>query len=417
MTEKLQSPRGMKDLLGEDFEIHDYIIKAAKEISSLYCYEGASVPILEYTKVFDRTLGDSSDVVSKEMYNFLDRSGESVALRPEFTAGIMRAFISNGLQHKVPLKLFSHGPLFRYDRPQAGRQRQFHQLNFEHLGTGEPYSDAELIKLAATLFAELNIIDYITIEINSLGCLKSRASYQDALVNYFTKYENELSEDSKRRLGKNPLRILDSKDETDKRIAVGAPLIADYYTNEAQGYFDKVLNYLEVLNVKYKVNHKLVRGLDYYCHTAFEFTTDKLGSQSAVGGGGRYDYLCELMGGDHVPAVGFACGIERLALMVALEDYKPEKSVPVYLMPIGEECESYVIQLADMLRSNFVTASVELKGKLQKRMERALKNNAKYIIFAGSEEMQDKKFKLKILDSKEEKTFTSSEILEFLKSK
>lgn len=415
MSTKLQSLRGMKDLFGEDFEIHDHVVKTAQIVSSLYCYEGLSVPILEYTKVFDRTLGDSSDVVSKEMYNFLDKSGDNVALRPEFTAGVMRAFIANGLQHKLPLKLFSHGPLFRYDRPQAGRQRQFHQVNFEHLGSNEPYSDAELIKLATSFFAELNISEYIKIELNSLGCLESRASYQKALVDYFTKYHQDLSYDSKQRLVKNPLRILDSKDEGDIRVASDAPLIADYYTNEASKYFDKVLNYLEIFNISYQINHKLVRGLDYYCHTAFEFTTDKLGSQSAVGGGGRYDYLCELMGGGSVPAVGFACGIERIALILACNNYKSEKLAPVYIMSIGQECEEHIIQLAESLRSNFVAVTVELKGKLQKRMEKALKNGAEYIIFAGVDELQNNNFKLKILSTREEKALTTSEILEFFK--
>jgi histidyl-tRNA synthetase len=216
MTGKLQPLRGMKDLFGEDFALHNHIIGAAQKISSLYCYEGASTPILEYTKVFDRTLGEDSDVVSKEMYSFLDRSGESVALRPEFTAGIMRAFISNGLQQKLPLKLFSYGPLFRYERPQAGRQRQLHQINCEYIGSNEPYSDAEVIKLATHLLHELEILEDVTLEINSLGCQNSRISYQNALIDYFTKYENDLSDDSKKRLSKNnPLRILDSKYENE----------------------------------------------------------------------------------------------------------------------------------------------------------------------------------------------------------
>ena len=415
MTDKLQSLRGMKDLLGEDFKLHSYIIDIAKKITSLYCYEGASTPILEYAKVFDRTLGDSSDVVRKEMYSFLDRSGESVALRPEFTAGIMRAFISNGLHQKLPLKLFSYGPVFRYDRPQAGRQRQFHQINCEYIGSCEPYSDAENIKLALHLLEKLNILDNIALEINSLGCQDSRSSYQEALINYFTKYENELSTDSKERLRKKPLRILDSKDEKDKKIAAEAPFIADYYTTESKAYFDKVLGYLDILNINYKVNPRLARGLDYYCHTAFEFTTDKLGTQNAVGGGGRYDYLCKLMGGTDVPAVGFGLGIERLALMMLLKNYQSKKSAPIYLIPIGQECENYIIILANFLRSNSIQVAIELKGKVQKRMEKALKDGADYVIFAGTDEMQNNNFKLKLLDKKEERILSAQQLLDLIK--
>ena len=414
MKDKLQSLRGMKDLFGEDFELHNHIIDTARKISTLYCYEGASTPILEYTKVFDRTLGDTSDVVSKEMYSFLDRNGESIALRPEFTAGIIRAFIANGLQQKLPLKLFSYGPVFRYDRPQAGRQRQFHQINYEYIGSSDPYSDAEIIKLGSHLLRELNILDDITLEINSLGCKSSRASYQQALTDYFTKYENDLSDDSKKRLNKNSLRILDSKDENDKKIALSAPLIANYYTPESKNYFDKVLSYLDILNIKYKINPRLARGLDYYCHTAFEFTTDKLGAQSTVMGGGRYDYLCELMGGSPTAAVGFASGVERLALMMVLKNYQVKKLATIHLIPIGEECEDYIIKLADILRSNYIPTSIELKGKIQKRMERALKNGANYIVFAGLEEVQNNNFKLKILDKKEELTLSGPQLIDFL---
>jgi histidyl-tRNA synthetase len=414
MKDKLQSLRGMKDLFGEDFELHNHIIDTARKISALYCYEGASTPILEYTKVFDRTLGDTSDVVSKEMYSFLDRNGESIALRPEFTAGIIRAFIAHGLQQKLPLKLFSYGPVFRYDRPQAGRQRQFHQINYEYIGSSDPYSDAEIIKLGTHLLRELNILDDITLEINSLGCKSSRASYQQALTDYFTKYENDLSDDSKKRLNKNSLRILDSKDENDKKIALNAPLIANYYTPESKNYFDKVLSYLDILNIKYKINPRLARGLDYYCHTAFEFTTDKLGAQSTVMGGGRYDYLCELMGGSPTAAVGFASGVERLALMMVLQNYQVKKLAPIHLIPIGEECEDYIIKLADLLRSNYIPTSIELKGKIQKRMERALKNGANYIVFAGLEEVQNNNFKLKILDKKEELTLSGPQLIDFL---
>lgn len=415
MSEKLQPLRGMKDLFFEECALHEYIIATARKISSLYNYQGASVPILEYTRVFDRTLGDTSDVVSKEMYSFLDRSGESVALRPEFTAGIMRAVISGGMQHKLPLKLFSHGPVFRYDRPQAGRQRQFHQINCEYIGSDQPYADAEIIKLAMHLLNNLGLDEDVTLELNSLGCRESRLAYQQALDAYFSKYQHELSEDSKNRLAKNnALRILDSKDETDKKISMSAPLISDYYTAEAKKYFDQVREHLDTLQVNYTLNPRLARGLDYYCHTAFEFTTDKLGAQSTVIGGGRYDYLCEMMGGAPTAAIGFASGIERLAIMLQKKGFTIQSQPPVFLLPIGEESESYLLSLADLLRQNSIAAVLETKGKLQKRMEKALKNNANYIIFAGSEEMQNGTVKLKNLTSKEEQTIETAELLKIL---
>lgn len=412
MTEKLQPLRGMKDLFGQDFANHDFIIETAKAISKLYGYEGASTPVLEYTKVFDRTLGDASDVVSKEMYSFLDKSDESVALRPEFTAGIMRAFISNGLQQNLPLKLFSYGPLFRYDRPQAGRQRQFHQINCEYLGSNDPYSDAEVIKLAAHMLEELGILKSVTLEVNSLGCKNSRQNYQNALSEYFKKYQAELSEDSKRRLEKNnPLRILDSKSEQDKKISANAPFVADYYTMESKVYFEQVLNYLDILNVSYTVNPRLARGLDYYCHTAFEFTTDKLGAQSGVLGGGRYDYLCKLMGGPDVPGIGFAAGIERIVLLM---NKSHKKIAPVYVIPIGSESVDYTIKIVDQLRMNMIPVMLELNGKVQKRMERALKDNAEYIVFAGEEEVKNNNYKLKILASKEERVMAKEELVLYL---
>jgi histidyl-tRNA synthetase len=389
----------MKDLLPRDHLVHRHIINTARAIGSLYGYEEVSTPILEYTKVFDRTLGDTSDVVSKEMYSFLDKSNDSVALRPEFTAGIMRAFISNGLQQDLPLKYFSAGPLFRYDRPQAGRQRQFHQFNFENIGSGTPYSDAETIKLASHILAKLGILEDITLEINSLGCYESRKNYEQALTGYFRKHFDELSEDSKKRLEKKPLRIFDSKNEADKLISVEAPLIEDFYTNEAANYFAEVKKYLDHLEVKYVVNPRLVRGFDYYCHTAFEFTTTKLGAQGTVLGGGRYDGLAKLMGGPDTPAIGFAAGIERIAMM---RGYAPEAPRSVYIIPVSSECTDYAIDLTNKLRMQNIHTILDLQGKVPKRLQRAVEKNAKFAVFIGSEEMASGKFKLKDLDSKTE---------------
>ncbi|MEY3197299.1 MAG: histidyl-tRNA synthetase [Pseudomonadota bacterium] len=395
MSNNLQPIRGMKDLLPDDYNIHQHVIQKAESISGLYGYKAMATPITEYTSVFARTLGDTSEVVSKEMYSFKDRSEDSITLRPEFTAGIMRAFISNGLHHQVPLKFFSHGPLFRYDRPQAGRQRQFHQINFEYLGAEGPYTDAETLKMAQSLFQELGIWDDITLELNSLGCTKSRVRYVEALKEYFSRYSSDLSDESKIRLEKNPLRILDSKSESDRKIIPDSPVITSYYTDESKAYFDKVLEYLEIFNVKYKLSPRLVRGLDYYCHTAFEFTTDKLGAQTAVGGGGRYDGLSKVMGGPDLPAIGFAAGIERILL---LGNYSPNFARPIVVIPMGNETISDAIKISENIRISGHIAILEHKGKIAKKMQNANKANASHVIFVGEEEVRTGKYKIKNMD-------------------
>ena len=407
MSSKIAPLRGMKDLLPVDFRIHKYIESVALKVSELYGYEGFETPLLENAQVFDRTLGDTSDVVSKEMYSFADKKGRIIALRPEFTASVVRAFLSNGLKQNLPLKLFSSGPIFRYDRPQEGRQRQFHQLNFEYIGAVGPYSDAETISMASRLLDELGLTEDIKLELNSLGCTESRTKYQLALIEYFKKYENELSSDSKYRLEKNPLRILDSKDEGDKKLAENAPIITDYYTKDSAKYFDEVKSYLDTMDVKYHINPRLARGLDYYCHTAFEFTTNKLGAQGTLLAGGRYDGLTKLMGGEEIPAIGFAAGIERLALM---GNFKPEKPRPTIIMPIGDECFNYCISLAKQLRDKNIVTTISSNGKLSKRMQNALSSNAKYIIFIGSAEQEKGICKLKDLDQNSDQEVSSSQL-------
>ena len=413
MSSKLAPLRGMKDLLPDEFRVHKYIEQVALQTAELYGYEGFSTPLLESAGVFDRTLGDSSDVVSKEMYSFLSKSGKLIALRPEFTASVIRAFISNGLKQKLPLKLFSSGPVFRYDRPQKGRQRQFHQLNFEYIGAKGAYSDAETISLAAHILKKLNILQNVTLELNSLGCTKSRQAYQAALIHYFKEHLNDLSEDSRQRLEKNPLRILDSKDESDKKISRGAPVITDYYTQQAAEYFDEVKSYLDKMSVKYVVNLKLARGLDYYSHTAFEFITGKLGSQGTILAGGRYDGLTALMGESEIPSIGFAAGIERIALM---SDFKPEKNRPAVIIPIGSECTDYAIEITDLLRKANIETHLELEGKPDKRMQTALAANANFTVFIGSEEMNKNTYKLKDLDAGSEKEVSCAELIELLQN-
>lgn len=412
MSSKLAPLRGMKDLLPDEFRVHKHIEDIARATSELYGYEGFATPLLEFASVFDRTLGDNSDVVSKEMYCFESRGGDLIALRPEFTAGIIRAFISNGLKQNLPLKLFSSGPVFRYDRPQKGRQRQFHQINFEYIGAKGAYSDAETISLAAHLLDNLGILKDVTLDLNSLGCHESRQNYQAALVEYFTKYFNELSEDSKKRLEKNPLRILDSKDENDKKISLNAPVIGNYYTKDAAAYFDEVKFYLDKLSLTYNVNPRLVRGLDYYSHTAFEFITEKLGTQSTVLAGGRYDGLTKLMGESEIPAIGFAAGVERIALMTEFNIKKPR---PTFIIPISEDCIEAAIEAGDSMRKSNISVRLELAGKISKRMQSAITMNARAVIFIGSEELAKKIYKLKDLDTGKEHEVNFHELLDFFK--
>jgi histidyl-tRNA synthetase len=413
MASNLVPLRGMKDLLFNEYRVHKHIESIAFETAKLYGFEGASTPVLESANIFDRTLGNTSDIISKEMYSFADKKGRLVALRPEFTASIMRAVISNSLKQQLPLKLFSCGPLFRYDRPQEGRQRQFHQLNFEFIGAKGPYSDAEIISLAAHVLSRLEILDDVTLELNSLGSAESRTSYQSALVDYFKQHLNVLSLESRDRLEKNPLRILDSKHEEDINICKQAPVISDYYTANDAGYFEQVKNNLDKLGVKYKVNNRLARGLDYYSHTAFEFTTSKLGAQSTVLAGGRYDDLSELMGVGEIPAIGFAAGIERIALM---RNYTLNKDRAIYVLPIEEDSFEYSVLLTHQLRAANITAIIEFNGKLNKRMQMAVANDANYVIFIGADEIKNNSCKLKNLDSGNEQVINKSKLVNFIKN-
>lgn len=400
MSEKLQPARGTKDLSPDDFKIFQYVTGVARNVSARYGFSEIATPIFEFTDVFKRTLGEESDVVGKEMYTFEDRGGESVTLRPEFTAGIARAFISGGLGNQLPLKLFTTGPLFRYERPQKGRQRQFHQVNCEILGAETPNSDVEIIAMGWQILEELGITDSIKLEINSLGDQQSRDNYRTALVKYFSKYKNELSDDSKVRLEKNPLRILDSKDEGDKKIVKNAPLMADFYSDEAKSFFEKVQNGLTGLGIKYEVNPHLVRGLDYYCHTAFEFTTNALGAQNTVLAGGRYDGLIAQMGGAPTPAIGFAGGVERI---MALFDKKIESEQAVALIPIGEQAEEFAAKLAYDLRKQGFNIELAFNGNVKKRMKKAGDKNVRLAVIFGDDELKSGKVKIKDFASSTER--------------
>jgi histidyl-tRNA synthetase len=312
----IQPIRGMQSLVGEEADRMHHVVQSFDHVRRLFGFKRVEVPVLEPTSVFSRSLGETTDVVSKEMYSFDDRGGDSVTLRPEFTAGIARAYLSEGWQQFAPLKVATHGPAFRYERPQKGRFRQFHQLDAEILGAGEPAADVELLCFADLLLKELGISEGITLQLNTLGDPETRASWRAALIDYFSAHRNDLSDESRERLDKNPLRILDSKDPRDKAIAAGSPTIDDYLTNEASDFFAAVTTGLDASGVAWQRAASLVRGLDYYRHTAFEFVTDRLGAQGTVLGGGRYDGLIENLGGAHTPAVGWAAGIERLGMMI-----------------------------------------------------------------------------------------------------
>lgn len=407
---KLQTVRGFNDLLEADFLKQQYIIEQAKQVALNYNFQQVATPIVEFTKVFDRSLGETSDVVSKEMFSFADRNDESLTLRPEFTASIVRAFLEHGLQQNLPFKAFSHGPVFRYDRPQKGRYRQFHQLNFENIGAAKPIHDAETLQLACQLLDKLNLLNEVTLELNSLGCSESRKNYQHILFEYLNDFKAELSHESQQRLLKNPMRVLDSKSEQDQKIVAHAPKISDSLTAEAKDYFAELLTYLDNLGIKYSLNEKLVRGLDYYTHTAFEFTTTKLGAQATILAGGRYDGLVELMGGKPTPAIGFAAGIERLALLI---EPNIQKIQPIAVINIGDENAAYSLQIASELRKNNFKTIFYDSGKMQKNMNKALNEDAAYIIFIGDEEREKNIIKIKNLKTRNEEIIPINNLLDY----
>jgi histidyl-tRNA synthetase len=377
----LQPVRGTHDLLPDEARRHRRVEEVAFAAARRYGFGEIVTPIFEFTEVFSRTLGETSDVVTKEMYTFADRSGDSITLRPEGTAGVARAFISNGLAQSLPLKLFYRGPMFRHERPQKGRLRQFHQVGVELLGIDGPMADVEVIALAWGLLSDLGLADKVRLEINTLGDAESRAAYRSTLTAYLSDFRSALSEDSRNRLDRNPLRVLDSKDEGDRRIVENAPLMTDSLTPAAREFFDAVTEGLTRLDIPYAHNTKLVRGLDYYCHTAFEFTTTALGAQGTVLAGGRYDELIAQMGGVRTPGIGWAAGVERLAMLV---DEVPADARPVAVIPMGDSLAAMAV--AERLRRVGLVVDLGYSGNIKKRMARANKLNARFAVILGEEE-------------------------------
>lgn len=394
---RLQPVRGTHDVLGDKANRFRTIFEIFRSVAERYSHQEIDTPIFEFTETFKRTLGDTSDVVTKEMYTFEDRGGEQITLRPEYTAGIARAFMSNSLQQSLPCKFYSYGPIFRYERPQKGRMRQFHQMDVEIIGVAEPQADIEVLAIASDLLNELGIGEHITLELNSLGDPESRAGYRDALVEYFSKFKDKLSEDSLKRLEKNPMRILDSKDDGDRLLIKDAPRIADYYNQETKDFFATVIAGVESLGIKYEINDRLVRGLDYYCHTAFEFTTDQLGAQGTVLAGGRYDGLMEMMGGPKTAGIGWAAGMERLAELIS-EDLVLKLNRPTVVTPVGADAQGPALKIAHDLRVAGVVVDMAYKGNVGKRMKRANKQNARFAVLLGEDEMSRNVAMVKDLD-------------------
>ncbi len=378
---KINTPgaiRGTQDIFGEDQERFGHVVDTFDRVRRLYNFRRAEMPVFEATAVFARSLGETTDVVSKEMYSFDDRSGDSLTLRPEFTAGLARAYLTNGWQQYAPLKLATHGPLFRYERPQKGRYRQFHQIDAEIIGAGEPQADVELLVMADQILRELGITEGVTLQLNTLGDAASRDAWRNALIAHFQAHKGDLSQDSQDRLERNPLRILDSKEAQDRPIADAAPDIDAYLTDDAGAFFEKVTSGLDAAGVAWTRNARLVRGLDYYRHTAFEFVTDRLGAQGTVLGGGRYDGLIENLGGPSTPAVGWAAGIERLAMLCDTAALGGGLDVIIALE--DDRGLAAATSAQAKLRNNGISCDMIATGSPRKRYDKAAKTNAKVLI-------------------------------------
>jgi histidyl-tRNA synthetase len=408
----LKPVRGTQDVLpGENRQLR-HVESVAFDVAQLYGYGEISTPIFEFTDVFARTLGDTSDIVTKEMYSFEDRGGEGITLRPEGTAGVARAVMSGGLQQDLPLKLFYRGPMFRYERPQKGRRRQFGQVGVELIGVAGPLADIEVIALGHQFLDRLGVGAQVTLELNSLGDTASRAAYRDKLVDYLQGFEDQLSDDSRERLRKNPLRILDSKNESDRKIIENAPILSECLNDASADFFGAVKAGLDKLGIAFRINNRLVRGLDYYCHTAFEFTTDDLGAQGTVLAGGRYDGLFEQMGGRETPGIGWAAGVERLALLTGETVAAPR---PVAVVPVSKTAEAAALDLTQELRRAGVAADLGYSGNMKKRMKRAGNLGARFAVLLGEDELTRGAATIRDMDSGEQSEVSLGDIADHLR--
>ena len=415
----LKRVRGTEDLKEDSQQKQNFIVKVAREVAPQFCFKEISTPILEFTEVFKRILGEDSDIVNKEMYTFKDRNNESLTLRPEGTAGVARHFITEKLHQQLPLRFFYQGPLFRYERPQKGRLRQFHTVGVELLGEPSHRGDIECISLAWIFLKKLKIENHLTLEINNIGDLDSRNQHREALLAYLKPLKSKLSEDSQRRLKTNPLRILDSKEQQDREIVQSAPPIQNFLNPRSKDFFTEVLKGLDAINIPWTLNPLLVRGLDYYNHCVFEFkaNSEKMGSQNTVLAGGRYDRLIEIMAGEgeRVHGMGWGAGIERLSLLI---EKVPAFPRPIALVPLGEEAEYFALKLSWKLReAGFTVFHPRATNNLSKKMKRANQMKSKYALIFGPEEIKKKTLSLKNLDKNSQESIPIEQVLPFFQKK
>ena len=413
----IQSVRGMPDILPEQAGAWRYLEQQAQRIFGAYGLTQIRTPIVEDTALFARSIGDVTDIVEKEMYTFEDRSGDSLTLRPELTAGVVRAAIEHGLLHNQTQRLWYQGPAFRHERPQKGRYRQFHQIGVECFGIADAAMDAELIEMTDQLWKQLKIRDAVTLELNSIGSPEARARYRTALVDFLSSRKDQLDEDSRSRLDRSPLRILDSKNESTQALLGDAPSLMDYLTDDDREHFAVLTQALEDAGIDFTINPRLVRGLDYYGRTVFEWTTTALGAQGTICGGGRYDGLVEHLGGRPTPGVGFALGMERVVLLMESLEVIPDAyqtQADVYLMPQQVECESAIRQLARTLRSQFPALRVMTHiggGSLKSQLKKADKSGAEIGLIIGQVELESGQIVYKPLRGGEQETLSEAELL------
>lgn len=414
MSKTLQAIRGMNDMLPADAPYWQLVRHICEQVATAYDYHEIRFPILESTALFKRSVGETTDIVEKEMYTFDDRNGDSLTLRPEGTASCVRSALQHGLLHNQIQKLWYMGPMYRHERPQKGRYREFYQLGVEAFGITDPAADVELILLSYRLFKSLGLEDGLTLELNTLGTPGARATYRDALVAYYEQHAEQLDEDSQRRLHRNPLRILDSKNPDMKTLNELAPKLKDYLDDASLQHFETVCTQLDTLGISYQLNPTLVRGLDYYCHTVFEWTTMALGAQGTVCAGGRYDGLVEQLGGRPTPAVGFAMGFERIILLLQ-EKEQLKRRPDIYVVCVGEAAQVAALKLAEQLRDVLPKLAVSVNtsdGGFKSQLKKADKSNARLAIIIGNEELAEGVIRLKDLrEESEQLTLTPDALI------
>lgn len=411
---KIQAIKGFADLFADESRLFTYLEQSARTVFSRYAFTELRTPLMEYTDLFCRSIGTETDVVQKEMYTFADSKGRSMSLRPEATAGVMRAYVENNVGAKESVsKFFTTGPMFRHERPQKGRMRQFHQINCECIGPKEPEADAEMISMLMTFLAHVGISN-ITLQLNSLGCPNCRPAYRDLLKSWLKSLDTDLlCEDCKRRMETNPLRVLDCKNEQCKKITSDAPLMLEHTCEECSTHFNTVKSCLDAQGISYEINHRLVRGLDYYTRTAFEVVSNNIGAQGSIAGGGRYDGLVESIGGSSVPGIGFACGMERLALLLQAPE---AKKLDFYIAVLDENCRQYAFTVAQNLRKGELCGTLGFESRsIKSAMRQADKSEARYAILIGSSELEQNTVMIKNMENGNQEAVSFANAVSYIK--